>query len=323
MKALSVFSGGLDSMLATQLIRVQGIDVLALFFETPFFSSKRAETSARSMDLPLKIIDITHRHLEVVKRPKHGYGGNMNPCIDCHALMFRIAGEMLQRENSHFVISGEVLGQRPMSQNKQSLARVASESDLGGLLLRPLSAKHLPPTIPEEKGWVKRELLMDFQGRTRKPQMELARKFNIKGYPSPAGGCLLTEKVFSRRLKDLLSEQHDPDRKDIALLKLGRHFRIAPHAKLIVGRNKTENEEIRALSRKNDFLLSSISVPGPTVLVSGMPSNTALKLATAITVAYSDVGNNESVAVRVTRESDDEILVTPVHDKAEFKRYMI
>jgi len=323
MKALSVFSGGLDSMLATQLIRVQGIDVLALFFETPFFSSKRAETSARSMDLPLKIIDITHRHLEVVKRPKHGYGGNMNPCIDCHALMFRIAGEMLQRENSHFVISGEVLGQRPMSQNKQSLARVASESDLGGLLLRPLSAKHLPPTIPEEKGWVKRELLMDFQGRTRKPQMELARKFNIKGYPSPAGGCLLTEKVFSRRLKDLLSEQHDPDRKDIALLKLGRHFRIAPHAKLIVGRNKTENEEIRALSRKNDLLLSSISVPGPTVLVSGMPSNTALKLATAITVAYSDVGNNESVAVRVTRESDDEILVTPVHDKAEFKRYMI
>ncbi|MFO7739512.1 MAG: hypothetical protein R6V46_13620 [Desulfatiglandaceae bacterium] len=323
MKALSVFSGGLDSMLATQLIRVQGIDVLALFFETPFFSSKRAETSARSMDLPLKIIDITHRHLEVVKRPKHGYGGNMNPCIDCHALMFRIAGEMLQRENSHFVISGEVLGQRPMSQNKQSLARVASESDLGGLLLRPLSAKHLPPTIPEEKGWVKRELLMDFQGRTRKPQMELARKFNIKGYPSPAGGCLLTEKVFSRRLKDLLSEQHDPDRKDIALLKLGRHFRIAPHAKLIVGRNKTENEEIRALSRKNDLLLSSISVPGPTVLVSGMPSNTALKLAAAITVAYSDVGNNESVAVRVTRESDDEILVTPVHDKAEFKRYMI
>jgi len=323
MKALSVFSGGLDSMLATQLIRVQGIDVLALFFETPFFSSKRAETSARSMDLPLKIIDITHRHLEVVKRPKHGYGGNMNPCIDCHALMFRIAGEMLQRENSHFVISGEVLGQRPMSQNKQSLARVASESDLGGLLLRPLSAKHLPPTIPEEKGWVKRELLMDFQGRTRKPQMELARKFNIKGYPSPAGGCLLTEKVFSRRLKDLLSEQHDPDRKDIALLKLGRHFRIAPHAKLIVGRNKTENEEIRALSRKNDLLLSSISVPGPTVLVSGMPSNTALNLAAAITVAYSDVGNNESVAVRVTRESDDEILVTPVHDKAEFKRYMI
>ena len=122
---------------------------------------------------------------------------------------------------------------------------------------------------------------------------------------------------------DLLSEQHDPDRKDIALLKLGRHFRIAPHAKLIVGRNKTENEEIRALSRKNDLLLSSISVPGPTVLVSGMPSNTALKLAAAITVAYSDVGNNESVAVRVTRESDDEILVTPVHDKAEFKRYMI
>jgi tRNA U34 2-thiouridine synthase MnmA/TrmU len=323
MKALSVFSGGLDSMLAAQLMRAQGIDVLALFFETPFFSSKRAKISARAIDLPLKVVDITHRHLEVVKTPKHGYGGNMNPCIDCHALMFGIAGEMLDQESSQFVISGEVLGQRPMSQNKQSLALVASESALGGLLLRPLSAKHLPPTIPEEKGWVKRELLMDFQGRTRKPQMELAKRFNIKDYPSPAGGCLLTEKVFSRRLKDLLSAQNDPDRKDIELLKLGRHFRIGTNTKLIVGRNKSENEEIQSLSQKSDLLLTSMSVPGPTVLVSGIYSDASVRLAAAITVAYSDVATSESIAVRVIKGSDDRVLRVPVHDKAEFKRYMI
>ena len=323
MKALCVFSGGLDSILAAQLIRVQGIDVLGLFFETPFFTSKKAKISARSMDLPLKVIDITNRHLEVVKAPRHGYGGNMNPCIDCHALMFRIAGELLEQEGSDFVISGEVLGQRPMSQNKQSLAVVASDSDLDGLLLRPLSAKHLPQTIPEEKGWVRRELLMDFKGRTRKPQMELARKFELEDYPSPAGGCLLTEKVFSRRLKDLLSAQNDPNRGHIELLKLGRHFRIAPHTKLVVGRNKGENEEICALSQENDLLLTSRSVPGPTVLLSGVCSDAFLKLAAAITAAYSDVEGHDAVDVRVREGSKDRMLMTRVHNKAEFKCYMI
>ena len=140
MKALCVFSGGLDSMLAAEVIRAQGINVLALFFETPFFISQKARESAQSMGLPFKVVDITKRHLDVVKRPKHGYGGNMNPCIDCHALMFKIAGEMLEKEGADFVLTGEVLGQRPMSQNKKSLALIASESGLDGLLLRPLSA---------------------------------------------------------------------------------------------------------------------------------------------------------------------------------------
>jgi tRNA-specific 2-thiouridylase len=310
-------------MLAAQSIRARGIEVLALFFETPFFASRKARKSAQSIDLPLRIVDITDRHLEIVKRPKHGYGGNMNPCIDCHTLMFRIAGEMLEREAANFVISGEVLGQRPMSQNKKSLVLIASESGLGKLLLRPLSAKHLPVTIPEEKGWVDRELLMDFQGRTRKPQMELARKFNIQNYPSPAGGCLLTEKVFSRRLKDLFLSEKGLDIKDLELLKLGRHFRIAPHSKLVVGRNKSENEKIREVSGANDLVLSSVSVPGPTVLILGHSSDAVLKLAAAITVAYSDVEVGESVAVRVMGASEDTTLMTSAHDKEEFKQYMI
>lgn len=310
-------------MLAAGLIRAQGIDVLGLFFQTPFFTSKKARESARSMDLRLKVVDITKPHMEVVKRPKYGYGGNMNPCIDCHALMFRIAGEMLEEEGADFVLTGEVLGQRPMSQNKKSLGLINSESGLGRLLLRPLSAKRLPLTIPEEEGWVKRELLMDFQGRSRKPQMELAKGLSITGYPSPAGGCLLTEKIFSRRLKDLLASYRDPPLREIELLKFGRHFKIAPRTKIVVGRNKRENEAIRVLSEEKDLVISSVSVPGPTVLLLGEVSDDSLDLATSITVAYSDVGEREVSDVKVSAEMGEEILSVRVRNKNEFRRYMI
>jgi tRNA U34 2-thiouridine synthase MnmA/TrmU len=323
MKALCVFSGGLDSMLAAELIRAQDIDVLALFFETPFFESRKAAQSARKMGLSFKVVNITKRHLEIVKHPKHGYGNNMNPCIDCHALMFRIAGEMLEQEGAAFVFSGEVLGQRPMSQNKQSLSLIGRESGLEGLLLRPLSAKKLPPTTPEEKGWVKRDQLMDFQGRSRKPQMELAKKLSIDTYPSPAGGCLLTENAFSRRLKDLLSARHDPELRELELLKLGRHFRLDRQTKAVVGRNKRENEAITALAADKDNLLVSMSVPGPTVLVAGDYSDRSLKTAAEITAAYSDAKLGESISVRVIGESGGEILVTGTRDKAEFRSYMI
>jgi tRNA-uridine 2-sulfurtransferase len=324
MKAICVFSGGLDSMLAAELIRAQGIDVLALFFETPFFRSGKAKKSARSMDLPFKVVDITHRHLEVVKQPKHGYGGNMNPCIDCHALMFRIAGEMLEEEGAGFVFTGEVLGQRPMSQNKRSLELVAAESGLNRLLLRPLSAKLLAPTIPEEKGWVQRERLLDFQGRTRKPQMGMAESWNITEYPSPAGGCLLTEKGFSRRLKDLLTSKVDVETGELELLKLGRHFRIAPHAKIVVGRNKRENEAIRSLAGKNDTILRSVSVPGPTVLVSGELSGEVFDIATAITLAYSDAGERDAVEVGIEEGvRENRVVAVKTRDKGEFRRYLI
>jgi tRNA U34 2-thiouridine synthase MnmA/TrmU len=323
MKAICVFSGGLDSMLAAELLRAQGIDVLGFFFETPFFSPKKATKSAQSMGLPIKVVDITKRHMAMLKHPKHGYGANMNPCIDCHALMFKIAGEMLEKERADFVLTGEVLGQRPMSQNKKSLALIAFESGLGGLLLRPLSAKRLPMTIPEEKGWVKRDLLMDFQGRSRKPQIELAKTLNIEWYPSPAGGCLLTEEVFSRRLKDLFSSQSNQYLREIELLKLGRHFRVSAHTKLVVGRNKDENNKIRTLSGQNDLILIAAFVPGPTVLYSGCFLDASLELAAAITASYSDVEDFKETAVRVIGGSDERMLMTKVHKKEEFKRYMI
>ena len=323
MKAICVFSGGLDSILAAELIRAQDIDVLALFFETPFFKADRAMVSARSMNLPFKVVDITKRHLEVVKHPKHGYGGNMNPCIDCHALMFRIAGEMLESEDATFIFSGEVMGQRPMSQNKKALTLVQKESGLNDLLLRPLSAKCLPPTIPEKEGWVKRENLKGFQGRSRKPQMSMAADLAINDYPAPAGGCLLTEKGFSRRLKDLLTSNPEVIVPQLEILKLGRHFRLNDHVKIVVGRNKRENEKLKVLAVKEDIILNTVSVPGPTVLMSGDLLAGSIPQAVQITLSYSDAQEGETQDVRVVGPGVNRVLTGTVPDKATFKELMI
>jgi tRNA-specific 2-thiouridylase len=322
-KALCAFSGGLDSLLASELVRAQGVEVLALFFETPFFSSARARKSAAAVDLPIKIVDITHRHLSMLQDPKHGFGGHMNPCIDCHALMIRIMGEMLQEEGASFVITGEVVGQRPMSQNIKALSIVECESGLQGLVLRPLSAKRLQPTIPEKRGWIDREKMMGVSGRSRKPQMELAEKLHIKEYPSPAGGCLLTDEVFSRRLKDLLSVKPDFELKEIELLKVGRHFRLGPNTKLVVGRNKKENQVIHTLWKESDLLLSTMSVPGPTVLVSGDVSHELADLAASMTVSYSDAKNDELTEVSLKGQGMDEERMTKGRDKGEFRDYLI
>ncbi len=310
-------------MLAAALIRAQGIDVLALFFETPFFTSPQARKSARSIDLPLKVIDITTKHLEMLQNPKHGYGVNLNPCIDCHALMLRSAGEMLSEEGARFIISGEVLGQRPMSQNRKALSIVAAESGFEGLILRPLSAKRLPLTIPEESGWVNRDELMGFAGRSRKPQMTLAQRFGIAEYPSPAGGCLLTDKVFSRRLMDLGGLHPEHGLRDIELLKLGRHFRIGPRTKLVVGRNEAENQAIESMAKDDDLLLRTVSIPGPTVLAVGELAPEWAQMAVAITVAYSDADDDELTEVRLTGRGPDRVAQTRKVGKEAFKGFMI
>jgi len=323
MKALCIFSGGLDSMLASQLVRAQGLEVLALFFETPFFRSERSRKSAAHISLPLKVVDITERHLEVVQSPKHGYGAHMNPCIDCHALMLRIAGELLEQEGADFVISGEVLGQRPMSQNRGALNRVAAESGLGNLLLRPLSAKHLPLTLPEESGWVNRDLLMDIMGRSRKPQIALARKFHIHDYPSPAGGCLLTEKAFSRRLSHLFSTRSRPKINELELLKLGRHFTLDTGSKLVVGRDRQENEGILALAGEEEVVIMPISVPGPTAVLTGPAPSPFLALAADITASYSDTEGIDSVEIRVIWRGREEHLSVVPKPKENFRPLMI
>jgi tRNA-uridine 2-sulfurtransferase len=322
MKALSVFSGGLDSVLAAETIRRLGIDVLAVFFETPFFTSARAKDTASGVNLPFKIIDITDRHLEVVKNPPHGYGGNMNPCIDCHALMFRIAGEMMEEEDASFIITGEVLGQRPMSQHRGALSIVDRQSGMEGLILRPLSARLMPVTIPEEKGWVRREDLLNFSGRSRKPQIALAKKLGITKYPSPGGGCLLTESIFSRRLKDLMLSSPLFKARDIELLKVGRHFRINSNTKIIVGRDEDENNIITSLATEDDLLLITPSVPGPAVLASGEINPEIEGLAAAIAVTYSDIKTNET-SVNMTRKGIDKTVTSMGREKEEFKKYIL
>jgi tRNA U34 2-thiouridine synthase MnmA/TrmU len=318
-----VFSGGLDSMLAAQIIRAQGIDVLGLFFETPFFSPHRAKKSAGVIELPLKVVDLTQPHLEVVKHPAHGYGGNMNPCIDCHALMLRTAGQMLEKEGAAFVITGEVLGQRPMSQNLKALSIVATQSGFPRLILRPLSAKLLQTTIPEERGWVQRDLLLNFSGRGRKPQMELARKLNITNYPSPAGGCLLTDPIFSKRLKDLFSNETNFEIREIELMKVGRHFRLGPHARLVVGRNQGENETIASLSKPEDLLLCTPSAPGPTVLALGALTPELELLAARITASYSDAKEGEPTEVTLSAKGMGKTVSVEKPSKGEFQKMMI
>jgi tRNA-specific 2-thiouridylase len=322
-KALALFSGGLDSILAVKLIEEQGVDMRGICFESPFFSAQKARQSARYIGLPLAVVDITERMLTIVLSPRHGYGKGLNPCIDCHALMFRVAAEMLKGEGARFMISGEVLGQRPMSQNLRSLSIISRESGFDDLILRPLSAKRLPETLAEREGWVDRERLLELSGRSRKPQIELAKRYGVEQYPSPAGGCLLTEMIFSRRLKDLITMNPGFLRRDLELLKQGRHFRISEGTKIVVGRNKRENEAIISLARREDALLTVESFPGPTVLVIGDPTLEELEVVAAITVSYSDAPLNQPVDVGIKRDSTSETLRARRVEKSAFHRFMI
>lgn len=278
---LLLFSGGLDSILAAKILMEQGINVLGLTFKSCFFDESQAKKSAKQIGLKLKIVDISKEHLEIVKKPKYGYGKNMNPCIDCHLLMLREAKSLMEKLKCDFVATGEVLGERPMSQNKNILRLLEKQSGLKGYLLRPLSAKLLEPTIPEKQGIVDREELFSISGRQRKAQIALAKKFKIKSYPTPSGGCCLTDPQFSKRLKDMLKRWQKVNCDDIELLKVGRHFWIKPRNLaeqkrkttqknwflIVVGRDKEDNQKIKSLKKNSDLLIEPKKFAGPTVLV--------------------------------------------------------
>lgn len=297
--------------------------MVGITFATPFFTPETAMKAAEQLKLPLEVEDFTEEHMVVVKNPAYGHGKNLNPCIDCHALMVKKAGQYMEKIGAQFIITGEVLGERPKSQNYKSLGIVEKESGYQGLVLRPLSARHLPPTIPEEKGWVDREKLGDIQGRSRKPQMAMAEKYGLKEYPTPAGGCLLTVEAFSQKLKDLLTEKPDPHRLDLELLKVGRHFRLDPGIKLVVGRNHEENKKIESLAQEGDRILYAADIPGPTALYQGGAEE--LQLAAAITARYSDA-HKEKVTVIMTRVGEEDkkekIVVSPIGDQ-EIKFFRI
>ncbi|HEY7746279.1 MAG TPA: thiamine biosynthesis protein, partial [Desulfuromonadales bacterium] len=266
-KALGLLSGGLDSSLAALTLKRQGVEVTCIAFVTPFFGSAKAEKAARQMGIPLIVKPIGEIHLEMVKNPHYGYGKNMNPCIDCHAMMFRLAGEVMAEQGFNFLFSGEVLGQRPMSQNLSALQAVAKHSAMAGRILRPLSARLLPETPMEKEGQVDRSRLLDIQGRSRRRQAEFAQAWGLTDYPASGGGCLLTEKSFSGRLRDLFAHQPGATVTDVELLKLGRQFRLSPRAKLSLGRDQNDNRAIEALARNEDVLLRLADFNGPMGLV--------------------------------------------------------
>jgi len=311
-RAIALLSGGLDSILAAKLVLDQGVEVTGLHILTPFskFTMENAGSSpaakvAKEIGIELTVIEVGEEYLEIVKHPKFGYGRGANPCIDCHAYFIKKAFEVLQERSAHFVITGEVIGQRPMSQRKQAIGQIDRETGIKGLILRPLSAQLLPETIPEQKKWVDREKLLAIAGRSRKQQFELAERLGIKGFSAPAGGCLLTMEEFGKKVKDLLAHQPDFGLDDAHLLKISRHFRLSPLAKAVVGKNDPENKKIIALARSGDILVYTDNVPGPAALVRGQASEDELSKAAGIVAYYVHKSPGDDVPLILERIGDN------------------
>lgn len=294
-------------MLAAELLRRQGIEVTGIIFQTPFFGSTRGVAAARQIGIPYRVEDITLDHLVMVKAPNYGYGKNMNPCIDCHAMMFEKAGDIMRELGAHFLFSGEILGQRPMSQNIKALKLVEEASGYPGLILRPLSAKLLAETDPEKNGQVDRKQLMDIQGRSRKRQMEMAQNWGLTEFPTPGGGCLLTDPGFSVRLEELFDATPAADPIDVEKLKLGRHFRLPGGSKAIVGRYHQDNEDLKLLIREGDILLKQSDAPGPLAILDPNATMQDVLTAAALTARYTKAGaSGDKVFILVIKPGDDE-----------------
>ena len=296
--ALAMISGGLDSILAAKLVKDQGIEVIGICFKSYFFSEKNALKIVKQIDIPLVIVDFSEEHFEMVKNPKHGHGKNMNPCIDCHAMMMRHCGELLEKYHADFIITGEVLNQRPMSQNRSALDIVKNESGIGHKILRPLCAKNLNPTEMEIEGLIDREVLLDIKGRNRKIQMELAEKWGILEYPSPAGGCKLTEPNYSIKLKELLLNKEDASKVDLELLKIGRHFRVTKEAKIISTRTEEEWELLKQLLTQEELIFTAKEYNGSAVVIIGkIITNEVIELAARISGRYCKGRDEKNVTI--------------------------
>ncbi len=312
-KAIGLLSGGLDSTLAVKIMIDQGYDVIAMNFVTPFCTCTRkgcrheAGKVTKQFNIPVKIISVGDDYIEMIKHPKHGYGRNMNPCIDCRIYMFKKAKAYMKDIGAKFIFTGEVLDQRPMSQHKQAMNLIEKESGLKGLILRPLSAKLLAITIPEEQKLVDREKLLSIQGRRRLPQIELAKTLGVKDFPCPAGGCRLTDPQFAKRLKESLDNKED-SMKDIQLLKYGRHFRLLSGAKVIVGRNQEENKMLLELKNPEDIACEVIGTGSPITLLKKQKDEDDLRQAAELCIHYSDSKKNEKILLKIKHHNKCEIL---------------
>ncbi len=330
-RGLGMISGGLDSLLAVELMRRTGVDVTGLHFLNGFspealrsrvrggrsvedIAASRKREMEEKLGVEVRVIDVSAEFLDVVRDPRFGYGKNINPCIDCRIFLLSKAASIMESESFDFVFTGEVLGQRPMSQHMKAMRQVEKESGLEGRLLRPLCARLMPETIPEAEGLIDRDSLLDIQGRSRKRQIALAAQWGIEDYATPAGGCALTDENYARRYLDLVEHGADPGSEDMVLLSAGRHLRISPSVKIIVGRNEEENTYIEE-NWSGGILLTTLDHPGPTALVLGAPSDDDLAGAAAITARYSDGKGEDEVRVSITGGGMDKVLrVSPADD---------
>jgi len=316
-KAVALISGGLDSMLAAKVIKDQGIHVEGINFFTGFCveghthairkkdrqkpKRNNALWTAEQLDIPLHIIDVVDEYKDVLINPKHGYGANMNPCLDCKCFMVTKAREWAEEHGFDFIITGEVIGQRPMSQRRDTMNVVSKTSGAADILVRPLCAKNMPESLPEQEGWIDREKLYGFNGRSRKPQMALAAQLGFSDYAQPAGGCcFLTDEAYSKKLVDLWSTRHERDYEmdDIMLLKVGRHIRPTPHFKLIIGREDGENRFMDGY-RRQFINITTESCPGPLVLIDGELKHGDAELAARIAARFSKDKNTNAVTVAI------------------------
>ena len=314
-KAVALISGGLDSLLAARVVMDQGVEVLGVAFVMSVASSDVTCTAdkvreiAKDAGINVRVIDISEEFLEVLLSPRHGYGSQMNPCIDCKIFMMRKAARIMEEEGAGFLITGEVLGERPMSQNRHTMDLIKKQSGLGDILLRPLSAKLLEETAPEKEGVVDRERLLDFKGRGRKRQIALAKKYNIKKFTAPGASCLLTDPGFAARIKDL-KERGLLNLEEVDLLKLGRHFRLSPGAKVVIGRDDRDNMALLSLKREDDIILRLEIDPGPYGLLRGTPGPDDLQLAAALIISHSKKKKEKKARVEFWREEADTKIIT-------------
>ncbi len=323
-KALGLLSGGLDSILATKLMLEQGIEVIAVNFTSPFCLCNtkgkcHAIEVAKKFNIPIKIVPKGKDYLKILRNPKYGYGSGMNPCIDCRIYMLKKAKALAKKLGAKFIFTGEVLDERPMSQHFKALKIIEREAGLENKIVRPLSAKLLPETEAEKKGWVDRSKLLAIRGRSRKPQIQLAKEKNITDYPCPSGGCLLTYKEFANKFKDLIQNKKRISLNDILLLKIGRHFRFGKN-KIIVGRNEQENNELLKLKNKWDYIFNVPGYGSPITLLQGPKTKEAIKIAASLTARYSDAKTKNEVLVNYGRNSfDKSIIVKPCSDEEALK----
>jgi tRNA-specific 2-thiouridylase len=319
-RAVALISGGLDSILAAKVVMEQGFDVVGLYFTSVFSRSYRYEGNthaahvAKAAGIDLRVLDMGREYIDLVRNPAHGYGKHVNPCIDCKIYMLKRAKNVMQEVDASFVVTGEVLGQRPMSQRRDALEVIERDADMRGMILRPLSATLLQPTQAELTGLVQRDKLLGVSGRSRAVQLQLAERFGIRGYSTPTGRCLLADKNFAEKLRDLFEDKQAVTPDDVRLLTIGRHYRMDAGIKIVLGRDNEENTMLMSMAPRGYRLFVPHGFPGPVALLTGNPTQDIKQAVGRLIITYSKHVPGRHYRIQYKNEVFDPGKPLPIHD---------